>query len=396
MTLPGPSTGDVFGYACAQIHRAAGELWPDDTVRLGAHMPSVTCYVHRLRVGERELFAKHSMLGVSLVSVLRGSCGGWSKVAEAQKRYAVSPDSLLAREAAQLEFLAARGGPKVCAVVGLRHGVLFTEPVPGPSLTELVLNSPADTGELLREAWGQLAPLHSPDLLERCGTIPAIGERSIAGTFLRKFNGISGSVYLARLGGVRLPSVDGAEVSALLPQVVACLKRIRSSVLPTERPVLVYGDLKPEHVLYPEGPAAPPVFLDPGLLRAGATVDSAKLISRTVLGLIAAQPGQRTARLVVEGIGAFAAAILTDLDTDARRRWLREVLALWMMDTVNITSTYVSAPTPLPLPAQGSAVVQRAVVVCRMVDEVSARLARGGGTTTVWDDALNRAVGAGT
>lgn len=391
-----PNTGDVFGYACAQIHRAAADLWPDDTVRLGAHVPSVTGYVHRLLVGERELFAKHSMLGVSLVSVLRGSCGDWSKVAEEQEKYAVSPDSLLVREAAQLDFLAVMGEPKVCAVAGVRHGVLFTEPVPGPSLADLVLNNPGDTGDLLRRAWKQLAPLHAPELLGRCGALPAIRERSIAGTFLRKFNGISGSVYLDQLGGVRLPPVVGSEVSAVLRRVVTHLLRIRCSVRPTEHPVLAYGDLKPEHVLYPEGPDARPVLLDPGLLRAGATVDSAKLISRTVLSLIASRPGEQAAGLVMEGIEEFTSSLLEDLDRDARRHWLREVMALWLMDTVNITSTYVSAPPALPLPAQGSTVARRAATVCRMVDEISAQLAPGGGTATAWDAALNCAAEAGT
>ncbi|WP_274563627.1 hypothetical protein [Streptomyces spiramyceticus] len=390
-----PNTGEVFGYACAQIHRAAAALWPDATVQLGCHVPSVTGYVHRIRVNERELFAKHSMLGVSLVSVLRGSCGNWSKVAEGQQKYAANPDSLLMREAAQLGFLADIKGPRACVVAGVRHGVLFTEPVHGPSLTNLVLSNPGDTGELLRAAWKQLNPLHKPELLDRCGTLPAIGERSIAGTFLRKFNGISGSTYLDQLGGLRLPSAMGAEVSALLRQVVTRLLRIRTSVLPTEHPVLAYGDLKPEHVLYPDGPDARPVFLDPGLLRAGATVDSAKLISRTILSLIASSPGEQTTRRVIEGIEVFATALLADQSARARHRWLREVMALWLMDTVNITSTYLTAPLALPLPEQGAAVAKRAVTVCRMVDEISGPLDRGGGTASVWDAALDCAAGAG-
>jgi hypothetical protein len=390
-----PNTGEVFGYACSQIHRAAAELWPDATVRLGGHVPSVTGYVHRLRVGERELFAKHSMLGVSLVSVLRGGCGDWPKVAEVQEKYAENPDSLLVREAAQLTFLAALEGPRVCTVAGVRHGVLFTEPVSGPTLADLMLSDPGHTGALLRGAWKQLAPLHAPELLSRCGgTVPAIGERSIAGTFLRKFNGISGSVYLGQLRDVR-PSPAAEATVPDLHQAVTRLRRIRPSVLPTEHPVLAYGDLKPEHVVYPKGPDGPPVLLDPGLLRAGATVDSAKLISRTVLAVIASRPGERAARTVVEGIEEFAASLLEGLDRDERRRWLREVMALWLMDTVNITSTYLSAPPAFPLPAQGSAIVSGAVKVCRMVDEISAQLARGGATASVWGAALTSAAGAG-
>ncbi|MFI6687993.1 hypothetical protein [Streptomyces sp. NPDC050485] len=37
-------------------------------------------------MGGQPLFAKHSLLGVSLVSVMRGSCGSWAKVQAEQSR----------------------------------------------------------------------------------------------------------------------------------------------------------------------------------------------------------------------------------------------------------------------------------------------------------------------
>ncbi|WP_256255255.1 hypothetical protein [Streptomyces sp. cf124] len=60
------------------------------------------------------------------------------------------------------------------------------------------------------------------------------------------------------------------------------------------------------------------------------------------------------------------------------------------MDSVNILTTYLSAPGGLPLPDQGSALVGRAVGLCRMADQISAELAAGADTRAVWESALAR------
>jgi hypothetical protein len=138
-----PGMADVFGYACAQIHRSAAEIWPGVPVVLECHVPSVTGYVHRVRVGDCVRYAKISILGVSLVSLLRGACGPWPAVLRAQEAYVTKPDGLLAREAAQLRVLADLDRPRVCAVAGSSQGVIFTEPVTGPTLGELLLARPA-------------------------------------------------------------------------------------------------------------------------------------------------------------------------------------------------------------------------------------------------------------
>lgn len=61
------------------------------------------------------------------------------------------------------------------------------------------------------------------------------------------------------------------------------LHRLRRRVLPQpHRRVLAYGDLKLEHVIFPDGFGQPPVFIDPGLLLAQTAVDGAKLTRRPV------------------------------------------------------------------------------------------------------------------
>lgn len=279
-----PRVGEVFAHADEQIRQAVVDLWPGAMADLNQHVPSVTGYVRRIRVGDRPLYAKVSLLGVSLVSLLRGVCGDWPRVRRAQEEYADRQDRLLEREAAQLQMLAALGSPQVCTVAGVRQGVLFTEPVPGPTLADLLMVRPADTAHLLELPFRELHELHQPHAVGRLASVRVIGERAIAGTFSRKFNGISGALYVRLLGAERCPPEEHQEVVERTRQVVARLHRLRfSAVAATPRPVLVYGEVKPEHVIFPGGVAGRPVFLDPGLMRSGITVDVAKLISRTAL-----------------------------------------------------------------------------------------------------------------
>ncbi|MFI2431576.1 hypothetical protein [Streptomyces sp. NPDC018693] len=383
-----PSVAEVFVHAAAQAHRAAADLWPDTPVRLEHHVPSVTSYVHRAQVGERTLYAKVSILGVSLVSLLHGACGNWPNVREAQREYETRDDGLLQREAAQLRLMAGLERPRVCTLAGMSRGVMFTEPVPGPTLGDLLLRRPGETAELLALPLAELRPLHRADVGCRLDPGGVIGERSIAGTFLRKFNGLSGAVYVDRLGEERCEAEERRVAVDLLRCTVARLHRLRMALPPATRTTLVYGDLKPEHVVFPDGPEGRPVLLDPGLLRAEPVADMAKLLSRTVLFLAARQPD--AAPRVVEGLDEFGREHMAQLSRQARCVWLRELLTLWLMDTVNILTTYLSAPAALPLPAQGLALVARAVEIGTLADTVSADLANGAGLGGVWERTLEQ------
>ncbi|MEU1558516.1 hypothetical protein ABZ517_38265 [Streptomyces scabiei] len=388
-----PDVGEVFAFAAREIAAAAAGLWPRSAIDLGDHVPSVTGYVRRIRVDGRTLYAKYSLLGVSLVSLLRGACGPWPQARARQQAYVRRADALMDREAAQLRLLARLGEPQVCPVAGLERGVLFTEPVTGPTLADLLLQRPRETAALLQGAFGELHQLHRMDAARLLATAGVIGERSIRGTFQRKFNGISGTAYLDRLGADRYTPDDQHLIADLLRRTVDRLRRMSSTGLPpavAER-VPVYGDPKPEHILFPDQQTGRAVFLDPGLLLATPVVDAAKLISRTALLLAAVRPGPRHGEAVVCGVGAFAAARMDVLPGSGRRAWLRELLVLWLMDSVNILTTYLSAPASLPLPAQGAGLVQRAVDLCRITDQISAELAAGADAPVVWESMLDRA-----
>jgi hypothetical protein len=384
--LARPTVVDVFTHCAARIHQAAAGLWPGAPVVLDAHVPSVTGYVHRARVGDRVLYAKTSILGVSLVSLLRGTCGPWPAVVEAQRAYETRPDSLLVREAAQLRALAGLGGPQVCPVAGIQDGVIFTEAIPGQTLADLLLATPERTRELLEAPLVELAPLHRPGSARRLDPAGAIGERSIVGTFLRKFDGPAGAAYLDQLGAERCAPETCQELTALARASVRRLHDLRTTLPSPVGTSLAYGDLKPEHVVFPEGPHGRPVLLDPGLLRASPMVDVAKLLSRTVLFLVADRPAPAVTRQILDGLALLALARVGHLSAKERRGWARHVMVLWLMDAVNIVTTYLSAPAALPLPRLGLALVDRAEPVLRLVHDVSADLdtgARGAGDRTL-------------
>ncbi|MEV6675157.1 hypothetical protein [Streptomyces sp. NPDC051162] len=377
-----PAVDEVFAYADQQIEQAAAELWPGAGVRLGHHTPSVTTYVRRLVVDDRTLYAKVSLLGLSLVSVLRGTAGDWATVRAAQAAYQGSPGTVLEREARCLAILREEAGVLACPVAGHTRGVLFTEPVAGPTLADLLAKEPHRAGELMTRVLVELAGLRRPTVARAVAEV-AIVERGIGSTFHRKFNGISGPTCLRKAG----PEGE------VLAGVVGRLRRLRLTPAVGWRPV-VYGDLKPDHVIFPEGPGGRPVFLDPGLSRGRAQADAAKLISRTVLNLIASPPDPAAARVLAEGIGEFADAMTADLDDEQRSVWLKQLVVLWLMDATNILSTYLTCPADLPLPEHAGKITQRARTVCTLLDRSTVSLTAGTDPPKVWRRALDDVVKA--
>ncbi len=387
-----PKPADLFALSTDRIRRAACDLWPGQTLTLGEHVPSITGYVHRATVEGRTLYAKDSILGLSLVSVLRGLAGDWDAVRAAQAAYVTSPASLLSREAAQLRTLEA-AGVRAARCSGYAAGVLFTEPVTGPTLADLIAKDPARTRDLLTAAVTGLEGLQHPAVAAQVDAAP-IPERSIDGTFRRKFNGVSGRLYVERLGADRLDERTRRGVVAVVGVVVARLLKLRLTP-PTGPTVIVYGDLKPEHVLFPDGPSEAPVFIDPGLARGPAHHDAAKLVSRTFLDLLGAPPLDNPAA-VVDGIAAFVADQTRALRGTLRGLWLRRLLVTWQMDTVNILSSYLTAPAALPLPEHARAVVDQTEALCTLLDQVSATLTAGTEPDAAWRLALRAVSKAAT
>ncbi|MET9956025.1 hypothetical protein ABZ135_31395 [Streptomyces sp. NPDC006339] len=371
-----PVAADVLAMAAEQVIAAAQTAWPGAEVVPGPVTPSVTSYVQRLSVDGRDVYAKTSVCGVSLVSVLRGACGDLETVRARQAAYLVSPGSITAREAVQLRTLAGPARLGTVTLAGHARGVLFTEPVTGPTLTELIEAEPGRTRELLGLVVRDVA-----EGLARRGVAEAvqgasIRERGISGTFARKFNGLSGGLYLRQTG-------QGETLST----VVTRLRRARR-VPSAPAGTVVFGDLKPEHAAFPVD-GGRPVYLDPGLMRGNEVADTAKLVSRLVLGLVARGPA--AAGVVLCGVDSFVRASARRLPAEQRSGWLRELVVLVLMDSLNILSTYLTAPADLPLSAHAAGVRDRARHVADLLDRATAPLAGTEDGATWWRLYLTRA-----
>lgn len=327
------------------IARAIKDLWPDRKVALGPQCPSVTSYVCRVTVDDEELIAKYSWLGISLVSILRGAGGTWKEVQEAQRAYVQSAELLTAREAQNLEFLRRLGRPRVCETAGMHGGVLLTRIAAGTPLADELAARPWDTGALLDTVLLPLGDLHGPAGAECLRGAAPIGERSVVGVFRRKFNGLSANSYLRALGrDSGLPENERQEIVELVQHAVWRLLRIAGAISPRQD-VVVFGDLKPEHV-YIDGPRL--TYIDPAVQwAAGPQPDIAKLLGRTLL-LALGHPDPRAGRQIVQGVASVLARHVAALPEHERTGRLREVMVLWLMDTVSILSTCLSAPTGLP------------------------------------------------
>ncbi|MDT0319287.1 hypothetical protein [Streptomyces millisiae] len=384
LLLNGLSIDEVLDHAAEQVFEAAVALWPGQQVRLLESVPSVTGYVRLVEVGDRRLYAKASVLDTSLVSVLRGVHGDLRRVREAQRAHGARDDRLPLREAAQLRWLTDLGRPRVCRLVGEHRAVLFTEPVHGPSLAEVLARQPAQTAGLLAAVMEELEPLRRQHPA-RLGGI-GIGERGISGTFVRKFGGAGRTAYLRAIGERLCSPARHRTIGRLLAPAVRDLAghswRYRALS------VLVYGDLKPEHVLWPDT-SGQPVLLDPALRRSSELEDLARLVGRTLL-LAGTQLAPHAARRVVDGVDALVAQRMRPMGRPDVDRWLRDLITLWMMDTLNIVSTYLTAPPGLPLPAQATAAIDHAVPLAALVQRVAGELAGGSPSPGTWDRALER------
>ncbi|MGW9439597.1 phosphotransferase [Streptomyces sp. NPDC055607] len=363
----------VLAMASEQVLTAARTLWPGAEVTPGPVVPSVTSYVQRLDVDGRPLYAKASVCGVSLVSVLRGACGGDLPAVRArQAAYLTSPGSLVDREAAQLRALSGPAALASAHPAGHAVGVLFTAPVDGPTLAELMTTEPGRTRELL-----DLVVRDVAEGLARAGVTAAvtagqIRERGISTSFARKFNGLSGLLYLNATG-----------CGDILDVVVVRLRRARRSPALPGRGAVVFGDLKPEHARFPGG-ADRPVYLDPGLMLGHPVADTAKLVSRTVLELIGSRPPTGTADTILAGLDSHVRATARRLPAAEREAWLHELAVLILMDTVSILTTYLTAPADLPLSLHAAQVRTRAREVTELLDRATAPLQTSTDGPALW------------
>ncbi|WP_460307594.1 hypothetical protein [Actinocorallia aurea] len=316
----------------------------------------MTSYVRKVRAGQKPMYAKVSVLGASLVSVARGRCGDLSHVLKLLPGYLEAADGVVARESSQLLMLRSMNVP-VCTVAGFRRGVLFTHAVAGPTLPTLFAEAPNRSGELLAKLAQELPRIEKPSYRSPVMR-SAIPERDIPTIFERKFERGHGREYL-----------DATGFGPGLTPVVERLSALRG-VLDDVPRKLQYGDLKPEHVLFPKGPSKRLVLVDPGLTEAHPSSDLARLASRVALLVMAGRlPAEARAAVtddLVEHLHVFGPG-----EVDGG---LRDLVLLWLMDAVNILTTYCTAPEGLPIGQHAFEVRKAAESVAAFLEEASQAL----------------------
>ncbi|MFB8124662.1 hypothetical protein ACFVG1_32485 [Streptomyces bacillaris] len=354
------------------IAQAAEKVWPGRGAVLGPQCPSVTSYVCQVGVEGEELYAKYTWLSSSLVSILRGARGSWADVQGEQGPYVRSADLVTRREHQHLGFLQELGRPRVGEPVGLRDGVLFTRAVTGTTVAEELTVRPWDTETVLRSVLLCLGELHCEAGAGYLRRSWPITERGIPDVFARKFRGPSAARYVADLGRDRLIAEgERAAIVDLLGTAVRRLLRLTGAIRPRQR-CAVFGDLKPEHVYLTSGHRM--TFIDPALQwAAGPEPDVAKLFGRTLL-LGLCHHELRAEQQITEGVMAALGRHGKGLRPRDQADRLREVMVLWLMDTVNILSTCLSAPSDFPLTSSQQVLVSQARRIAAVVERVSGLL----------------------
>ncbi|MFE5596232.1 hypothetical protein [Streptomyces sp. NPDC056549] len=144
-----------------------------------------------------------------------------------------------------------------------------------------------------------------------------------------------------------------------------------------------------EHLLIPDGLGDLPVFLDPGLRHGPAHADATKLVSLTLLALIAA-PWPTGPTADHDGANAVIQDQLRPMDRALRGLYLQRLVVPWLMDTTNITTTCLSAAAGLALPDHASPLIQHPAAVYTLLGRVSALLMADADAAAAWRLALSR------
>jgi hypothetical protein len=148
------------------------------------------------------------------------------------------------------------------------------------------------------------------------------------------------------------------------------LRSVLSPLLrPIAPPVVIYGDLKPDHVLLQ--PAGSQTWIDPGLQRADPAAELAKLVSRTVLLLVTTPPARDRTSAILDALDQLLTEFLRH-HAPAETHTLRRLLALWLADWSNYLATGLSLPPGVLLPLLAAAARARALLL--VATDVAAHL----------------------
>ena len=369
----------MLDHAARTVIMVVQQEWPGEVVSIGPQLPSVTNYLTAVKVREGWFVAKYSILGTSLLSILRGARGPWDRVEAAQRDYIQQPTAQLARERSQLRALAAHarrteGSLRVPTVIAYQDGVLISTASSGSSLAGELVRGRTAPARLLTDVTAIATALHRDRFLT--GELSdsyalAMPHTSIVATFTRKFTGAEASCYLDSLG-------TGWLGGSARTQLATSFQALREILHPLLRrlpaPVVIYGDLKPEHVLLEA--CGRQTWIDPGLQPANPAAELAKLLSRITLLLITSRPSL----VRMDAVGAAMDLLVTSFVAGHPRpdgiTALRRLLVLFLADWANYLASGLSVPPDvvLPLPPMLLAATGQAQSLLGLACEAAASL----------------------
>lgn len=202
------------------------------------------------------------------------------------------------------------------------------------------------------------------------GVVLSAPHSSIAGTYARKFLSAQTGDYLSGLGQGWAGPAERRWIRESLTGLGSVLAPLLRSI-PSQ--VVIYGDLKPEHVLLE--PTGWQIWIDPGLQPADLAAELAKLVSRTALLLVTAVPSCAQITAIINALDHLVTEHLAHHELAEPSR-LRRLMALWLADWANYLATGLSlAPNVgLPLPLTLLAAAAQARPLLALATDIAAHL----------------------
>ncbi|MEV7556495.1 hypothetical protein [Streptomyces sp. NPDC089795] len=378
----GVSFTDLAAYATHLVVRAARQLGPAPVVV--AAIPSLDALVYHVHVGDLRLVAKVSVLGVPLAVALRGTYGDIGQLNARMAAYTRTSADRAAEQQQHL-LLLADAGLNTVSPAGAIGGVLFTHAVDERTpLSEILRTRPERAEELLGTVLTSVrAALRSRDLAKASLDVPGC---KITSSLLHGLGASSNWAYFLGQAG----RLSGPRVPGIVAVLDATVRRLVPLVRSLEGPRgLVYGALHPDHILVGDAAQSTPVLLSPSLQRGPLEADLARLISRTVLGVVTDPHPQHGSEPVFHAIDQLVAGLTAVRPPHARDQMLRGLLTLWAADTASTLAAVLTTPRSVPVPAGALAIADQATVVCTLLHRVTnAAMAYAGGLEAAWKNLL--------
>ncbi|MER5887787.1 hypothetical protein ABT160_28560 [Streptomyces sp. NPDC001941] len=361
--MPGPTYTALTTFGATLVDSAVRQLWPDDTITRLTPVPSLNSLLYRVDVEDRRLVAKVPVMGVPVATALRGTYGPLEQLQSRMRAHLATTAPPTHAQHTHLKHLTAAGLPAAGAA-GYARGVLFTPASPDTEpLADLLREEPCRATDLLPRALAAVAPVSG-------GALPPVTAPGCQITN-RLLHGLSAqSTWRYHLQ--RTDRIPTSTLATIEPVITASMRTLIPLVreLPG-RPVLTFGALQPDHLLY-DDTRDQLTLLSPALQWSNPYADLARLISRTTLLILTDSPATAVGRKYV------LTALAHLLDDQAARQspergaqMLRAVLALWAADTAHHLVSILSTPSDLPLGVTDSAVATHCRLMCTLLHRVT-------------------------